>query len=83
MSGIDALDGPLQRHRNMFRGNRDSLTTVIILAFAERLLLAEGLKNSARDCVGAMKESKSRPQRIILSAKCHIANQSFVRKAPK
>ena len=36
-----------------------------------------------RDCVGAMKESKSRSQRIILTLKYRIANQSIVRKSPK
>ncbi len=40
MSVIDALTAPLQRHRNVPKRNRDSLITGVILAFAERLLLA-------------------------------------------
>ena len=40
MYGSDAVDGSPQRHRNMPNRNSDSLTTVAILAFAERLLLA-------------------------------------------
>ncbi len=40
MSVLNAVDGPLQRHRNVPILSSDSLKTVSILAFAERLLLA-------------------------------------------
>jgi len=34
------VDGPTQRHRDVPKRNRGSLITGVILAFAERLLLA-------------------------------------------
>ncbi len=40
MYGSDAVDGSPQRHRNVPKRNRDSLITGVILAFAERLFLA-------------------------------------------
>ena len=41
MSNFDAVgDTLLQRHRNVLKRDRDSQTTGVILAFAERPLLA-------------------------------------------
>ncbi len=40
MSSLEAVEAPIRRHRNVPKRNRDSQITGVILAFAERLLLA-------------------------------------------